>query len=54
MDKTSVPTEEWPADLYRSAVTGDVIKDPENPFLEDSDFATGSNPERADDEAQAK
>ena len=44
METTRVPNLNWPKDLFRRAVGGDMIEDLDNPFLEDSDFAPAIKP----------
>jgi hypothetical protein len=44
METKRVPNLDWPKDLFRGAATGDAIEDPDNPFLEDSDFAPAIKP----------
>jgi hypothetical protein len=44
METKRVPNLDWPKNLFRGPTAGDVIDDPENPFLEDSDFAPAIRP----------
>lgn len=44
MNPKRVPDLDWSTNLYRDALSVDVIDDPDNPFWEQSDFAPASQP----------
>jgi hypothetical protein len=50
METKRVPNLDWPRDLFRGPTAGDVIDDPENPFLEDSDFTSGIRPAKSSEQ----